>query len=159
VILPEDGDQMLAVITIFGEASPTGWLGTRQYKDGDKVGRPTGIEITAEILEAEALLIASVIVNRSVRDHQSLGQVVAAPGQFDGLRRGISDLLGALYGVNGSPQCEKLRRAAKALDFVLRLGVVSDKLNLRAVLQEDSAGNPFIRRQRGALRMAGTDFF
>jgi hypothetical protein len=73
VILPEDGDQMLAVITIFGEASPTGWLGTRQYKDGDKVGRPTGIEITAEILENEALLIASVIVNRSVRDHQSLG--------------------------------------------------------------------------------------
>lgn len=118
-----------------------------------------GVEITAEILDSEARSIASVIVNRSVRNHQTLGEVVREPDQFAGLATGLRDYPGALISLNGSPQCEKLRRATSALGFVLSLGVVSFALNFRAVLQEDPNGNPFIRRQRGALRLAGTDFF
>lgn len=139
----------------------------RQYRDGDTYGRPTGEVITEENLYTEAVLMASVIVNRANRSGQSLQDVVSARGQFLGYSRGMNILNSGNFGVNGSAECERLRTAVRAVSEVLQNGVVNDSIfNWWGVMQERLVRKGgrmiiqrFIRRQGNAIRAAYTDFF
>ncbi len=80
VRIPDDPNLRAAIGTILGEATLRSYIGMRQCRDGDTYGRPTGEVITEENLYTEAILMASVIVNRANRSGQSLQDVVSARG-------------------------------------------------------------------------------
>ncbi|HYP26433.1 MAG TPA: RHS repeat-associated core domain-containing protein [Blastocatellia bacterium] len=156
ITLPTDPNMLAGFITVLGEASSSEKEGTRQYKDGDRFGNPTGQIITEEILLNEALMIASVIINRARRDNESYEQVVTKKKQFIGYQGGKKLLEQGKRSAKGSPLCEKMKRALAAFDTIHRLGPSIDNVyEFRAVVQP---GN-FVRPQNGAVRVAGTDFF
>ncbi len=161
VVASQDPNVRAAVETVLGESSPRGALGTNQYRDGDKLGDPTGPVITEDVLCGEAALITDVIINRARESKTSLKAVVEQPGQFLGYSNGQKFLTQALASKNGDPQCEKLRMVVDAVRVETQLGVShAGILSFRGIDQfRKDTGAEFIRHQGNALRLAGTDFF
>lgn len=84
---------------------------------------------------------------------------VGSSGGFGGYKAGRDMLDEGQFGVNGSPLCERLRRAVQAANFVAQNGPTDpNALNWRGVVQ-GRGRHRFVRAQDGATRFGDTDFF
>jgi len=160
VTVPTDSNLQAAVAAIIGEGTSPGLIGKKEYKDGDKIGNPTGQEISGASIFGEALNLASIIFNRAKRDNESLADVVKKKNQFLGYPSGVAILGAKKFGEQGSVECERLRRAVSAVDVINNTGPWNGYFSNRAVVQEDKkTGRLFLRQRGNAFRLARTDFF
>jgi len=174
VIVPLDSNLRDVIGTMLGEITGNSRLGSNQYADdqqgrqevgnpqGDtitndvEVGNPQGDTITNDVLDQEAFLIASTIVNRANANHTPWQTEVQKPSQYTAFRDRGTRLSNAMRSPKGSNQCTDLQRVIDALTKAFH-SPEPGLQDYKAVLQTRNH-HTFIRAREGATRIAGTDF-
>ncbi|HWZ44714.1 MAG TPA: RHS repeat-associated core domain-containing protein [Candidatus Saccharimonadales bacterium] len=153
--VPLDSELRKVVDTMLGETSRNTAIGTNQYGDdqhGHVVGNQEGEVITEDVLNLEAYLIASTIINRANARQASWTNEVTRPKQYAGYSRTGKHLIEAMGSDNGSDLCTQLLRALTALNQASH-NPEPGLTDFKAVVQ-----GKFVRLRKGARRVAGTDF-
>jgi hypothetical protein len=106
--------------------TPADRINLRQYQNGDKTGNRTGAIMNAEVLSYEAFAMASAVRNYASLQDLSVGEALhdskyiqdgiskSAQGILDGGKNRVNQ---ALQSINGSNDCERLRRAVEAAAY------------------------------------------
>ena len=172
VTLPKETRVRTMISTVMGEETPEALIGSKQWAvfasgpvrnlrsceafaqaaNGtfgfDLPSVYAGGQITDDILDAEAALIAGTMLN--------LGHIGNA-GTYRGLPQGQQMVNQALNSKLGSPICTMLRRAAYAVGMALAAPDLSPFTHWRAVVSNGNVRD--LLHEGPAFRLAGTDFW
>jgi RHS repeat-associated protein len=151
--IPTDAEKVAEVAVLLGEDS---WfkIGSKQYVNGDVLGKPTGADIKRSTVASEEHLMLQVISNSAYYYKRSILDEIT-PGRYAGYARGLVSFKGSQIALAGSSVCQHLITAIESVDRFSRFDI-TQLLQWRSVVAPGATAP----RTQGAfdLRVAGTDF-
>jgi RHS repeat-associated protein len=154
-LLPSSATEVALASVLLGENS-WGLIGSKQYRAGDKAGRPSGSTITADTVGEENNLMLDVIANAAKARKKSLLEEASNSRRYAGYTNGSKRFVKYQQSSVGSSECNDLTQVDKAVIAFMAGGAKPRTAynQWRAVRQ----GNRIVIHA-GGRTAGGTDFY